>query len=68
MTDWPPGPPMTVPTWLSTPIVRCGDCVHHEPDELNPAQGVGACVHDNGRGPSLRPLVPRVCRYWLRKE
>lgn len=61
LAPWPPGAPLLLPSWLTLPKVTCGECRHHQPDPLNPAQGVGDCVHDTGRGPSLRPMVPRVC-------
>lgn len=65
---WPPGEPLTLRDWLRTPLVTCGSCRHHEPDPLNPPLGIGDCIHDNGRGPSLRPQVPRCCaQLWRRR-
>jgi len=51
--------------------VRCGDCLHFQPDTVNPSEGVGRCVQTlSGLPPKggagygcCYPFSPRVCKH-----
>jgi len=52
--------------------VRCRDCLHFQPDTVNPPEGVGRCTHTlSGLPPKdgtgygcCYPFIPRVCKHY----
>jgi hypothetical protein len=54
----------------AVPPVSCRDCQHFEPDEINPAQGIGTCLKGAAGDPANRdyrqlyPSNPRHCDHF----